>query len=91
MQVTPTNSSSQRKHIPALETTGEGIAKVGTAVWFALMVAGWLAQETLKNTAFSELPQVATAGFLLGLIGIRHVTRRARRLSLQAQNSHQSQ
>lgn len=91
MHVTPPNSKPQRTQIPALETTGVGIAKVGTAVWFVVMVGSWLAQETLQKTAFFELPQISTAGFLLGLIGIRHVTRRARRLSLLAQNSHHSQ
>jgi len=82
MHVKPSKGPAARKEIPALEATGIGVAKVGTAVWFIIMVGAWLMRESLINTAFSELPQIATAGFILGLIGLRHVTRRARRLSL---------
>ena len=81
MQITPPNSTPQRTKIPALETTGIGVARAGTAVWFVVMVGSWLSQETLKNTAFFELPQISTAGFLLGLIGIRHVDRKSTRLN----------
>ena len=82
MHVKTSDGSRKRKEIPALESTGIGVAKAGTAVWFIIMIAAWLGRESLINTAFFELPQIATAGFILGLIGLRHVTRRARRLSL---------
>lgn len=84
MHVKPAEPSSPKRQIPALETTGIGVAKVGTAVWAVVMIAAWWMRETLQNTGLSELPQISTAGFLLGLIGLRHVTRRARRLSLQS-------
>ncbi len=80
--VKPSGVRPERTQIPALEATGIGVAKAGTVIWFVLMVGSWVGRESLVNTAFSELPQISTAGFILGLIGLRHVTRRARRLSL---------
>lgn len=82
MHVNPSDGAKKRTQIPALESTGIGVAKAGTAVWFVIMLGAWGFRESLTNTAFSELPQISTAGFILGLIGLRHVTRRARRLSL---------
>ena len=82
MHVKPSGKARNLIPIPALEATGIGVAKSGTAIWFVLMVGSWIGRESLVNTAFSELPQISTAGFILGLIGLRHVTRRARRLSL---------
>jgi hypothetical protein len=82
MHVKPDGASNSKRQIPALEATGIGVAKAGTAIWFVIMLGAWALRETVQNTGFSELPQIATAGFLLGLIGLRHVTRRARRLGL---------
>ena len=68
------------KTVPALETTGIGLARVGTAVWafLALCSMAW-------STAPAGLVEVAVAGSCLGVIGLLHLTRRARKLGLAVQ------
>jgi len=74
----PVNPQKSLKSVPALETTGIGVARFGTAVWAAIALISliWQGSPTgLKETAF--------AGVFLGVIGLLHVTRRARKLGLE--------
>ena len=76
----PVKPEKTLKSVPALETTGIGIARFGTAVWalIALISLSWQGSPTgLKETAI--------AGVFLGVIGLLHVTRRARKLGLEYQ------
>jgi len=68
------------KAIPPLETDGIGVAKAGIAAWAVVMVAAWIMRPQLP-AGLTELPQISTAGFLLGLIGLAHLRRRVRRLA----------
>ncbi len=76
----PVKPEKTLKSVPALETTGIGIARFGTAVWalIALISLIWQGSPTgLKETAI--------AGVFLGVIGLLHLTRRARKLGLEVQ------
>lgn len=78
------------KPIPKYETDGVAYARFGTLVWGVLATLSWVFQDFVRNDllgGFEVLPEVSLAGFLLGLVGLLHVTRRARRL----QKSHQPQ
>ena len=76
----PVKPSKTLIKVPALETTGIGITRVGTAVWalVALISAVW------QNSP-AGLTQTAIAGLFLGVIGQFHLTRRARKLGLATQ------
>lgn len=76
----PVKPQKALKPVPALETTGIGAARIGTALWavLALISLAW-------PTSPDGLTQTAIAGFGLGVIGNLHLTRRARRLGLQVQ------
>ncbi len=66
--------------IPPLPVTGIEVAKVGIVAWGVAMVLAWVFRTPLSELGLPEAAEIATAGFVLGLIGLRHVTRRARRL-----------
>lgn len=74
-------AKKQLQHLPPVDTNGVGYAKFGTATWAVICGFSWLFQGFLAGTALAELPQISTAGFVLGLIGLNHVTRRARRIT----------
>ena len=65
-------------------------AKRGTTITAVLTVFLWVFRDSLSGTDFAELPQVATAAFVLGLVGTAHVTRRARRITQRQQRPTQS-
>ena len=67
---------------PALAVDGISVAKFGTALWALVAVAAWIFRSNLEAAGLHEIPHIATAGVVLGLIGLRHVTRRKRRLNL---------
>jgi hypothetical protein len=76
----PVNPQKALKPVPALETTGIGVARFGTAIWALLAVISWVWPNSPQG-----LTQVAIAGTFLGVIGLLHVTRRARKLGLAIQ------
>jgi hypothetical protein len=74
------------KPIPLYETTGVAYARVGTVFWGFLATFSWLFQEFVRNDllgGLKVLPEVSLAGFLLGLLGLLHVTRRARHIQVK--------
>lgn len=76
------------KPIPRYETDGVAYARFGTFVWGLLATFSWIFQDFVRSDLLGGLevfPEVSLAGFLVGLIGLLHVTRRARRI----QQSHQ--
>ncbi len=76
----PVKPEKTLKSVPALETTGIGIARLGTVLWalIALIAAIW------PNSP-DGLVETASAGTFLGVIGLLHLTRRARKLGLEYQ------
>ncbi len=71
------------KSIPRYETTGVAYARVGSAIWAFVALFSWTFQDFVRNDLFGGLPvmpEVSLAGFLLGLLGLLHVSRRAHRL-----------
>lgn len=75
----PVKPQKPLKPVPALETTGIGIARIGTGVWALIALVALVWQGSPDGLA-----ETAIAGTGLGLIGILHVTRRARKLGLPA-------
>ena len=74
------------KPIPLYETTGVAYARVGTVFWGFLAIFSWLFQDFVRNDllgGLKVLPEVSLAGFLLGLLGLLHVTRRARHIQVK--------
>ena len=58
-------------------------AQIITTLWAIVALLSWTFQDFVRNDLFGgvqELPEVALAGFILGLLGLTHVSRRARRL-----------
>ena len=66
--------------VPALETTGIGAARIGTAVWALILVGSAVYPEAPDGLHYTAL-----AGTILGIIGQLHLARRARKLGLETQ------
>ena len=76
----PVKPQKSLKSVPALETTGIGIARVGTAIWAVIAVVSLLWPNSPDG-----LSETAIAGTFLGVIGLLHLTRRAQKLGLEVQ------
>lgn len=76
----PVKPEKPLKTVPALETTGIGIARFGTGIWALIAMVALFWPDSPDGLA-----QTAIAGTFLGIIGVLHVTRRARKLGLQTQ------
>lgn len=74
-------AKQELKKLPALNTDGVQYAKRGTVVVSVLAVISQLAYPWLKGTDFEGLRSLLFAATVLGVIGIAHVTRRARRIT----------
>jgi len=76
----PVKPQKALEPVPALETTGLGLARIGTTIWalMALISLAW-------STAPEGMAEVAVAGAFLGVIGLLHLHRRARKLGLETQ------
>ena len=71
------------KPIPRYETDGVAYARVGTLFWGCIAVFSWVLEDFVRNDllgGLEVLPEVSLMGFALGLVGLLHVTRRARRI-----------
>lgn len=68
------------RRLQKLESDGVQLGSVGTAIWGVLALLATLFQGTLEAEGMLWWRDVAYAGFVLGLIGLRHVVIRRRRL-----------
>ena len=68
------------RRLQKLESDGVQLGYVGTAIWGILALLATLFQGTLEAEGMLWWRDVAYAGFVLGLIGLRHVLIRRRRL-----------
>ncbi len=77
------------KKMPALEVDAINVGRIGTALWAIVAVAAWVFDLRFGGVWY-EFPEIATVGFLLGLIGWWHVSRRARIIRQRASQNPQS-
>ena len=56
------------------------VVTVGTALWAVALLLTLVFHGTLEDHGNGDWVWVALAGFLLGLLGLQHVRRRAARL-----------
>lgn len=70
------------RRLKKLDLDGVQVGYVGTATWAVLAVASTLLHGQLEAHGVLWWRDVTYAGFVLGLIGLRHVL--ARRRNLQA-------
>ena len=68
------------RRLQKLESDGVQLGYVGTTIWGILALLATLFQGTLEAEGMLWWRDVAYAGFVLGLIGLRHVLIRRRRL-----------
>lgn len=68
------------RRLQKVESDGVQLGYVGTGIWAVLAVLATLFQGSLEAEGMLWWRDVAYAGFVLGLIGLRHVIRRRRRL-----------
>lgn len=68
------------RRLQKVESDGVQLGYVGTGIWAILAVLATVFQGTLEAEGMLWWRDVALAGFVLGLIGLRHVIRRRRRL-----------
>lgn len=77
---------TELKKLPVLEVDGIIVGKVGTFAWAVVAIVAWVFDLRFEGV-WQEFPEIATVGFVLGLIGWYHVSRRARILKARAANS----
>ncbi|MEY4347813.1 MAG: hypothetical protein RIS43_232 [Actinomycetota bacterium] len=68
--------------IPAVVNTGIREGKIGTISWAVVAVFAFIFNDFCEEIGLYELRQISVAGVILGLIGLAHVTRRAKKLNL---------
>jgi hypothetical protein len=73
----------QLKKLPALDVDAINVGRIGTALWAIVAIAAWVFDLRFGGV-WDEFPEIATVGFVLGLIGWWHVSRRARILRQRA-------
>lgn len=76
----PVNPKKPLIPVPALETTGIGAARIGTAIWALILVV-----SAIWPNSSDGLHYTALAGTGLGIIGQLHLTRRAKKLQIAVQ------
>jgi uncharacterized protein DUF2530 len=59
-----------------LETDDVKVVVVGTAVWFVALVLTTVFHSRLADDGRGDWVWIALAGFLLGLVALRHAVRR---------------
>lgn len=68
------------RRLQKLDLDGVQVGYVGTGVWAVLAVAATLLRDTLAEHDVLWWRDVTYAGVVLGIIGLRHVLQRRRRL-----------
>lgn len=68
------------RRLKKLDLDGVQTAYVGTGIWVALAVASTLLADALDARGVLWWRDVTYAGVVIGLLGLRHVVQRRRRL-----------
>ena len=68
--------------IPAVINTGIREGKIGTASFAVVAVISFVFQDFCEGIGLHNLREISVAGVILGIIGLAHVTRRAKKLNL---------
>ena len=68
--------------IPAVINTGIREGKIGTASFAVVAVISFVFHDFCEGIGLYNLQQISVAGVILGIIGLAHVTRRAKKLNL---------
>ena len=74
--------TDESKSLKPLQVTGITTVTIGTGIWAIALVISLVFRDRLAADGHGDWPQICAAGVLLGLLGYRYTTCRARRLGL---------
>jgi hypothetical protein len=76
------NSLGNKRLLTPLEVNGVQAVLIGTITWLICLVFLLVSHSWLDETGRANWIWIAVSGIILGLLGFRYTTRRAKRLGL---------